>query len=105
MGLAPYGAPRYVDQLSELLLLQPDGTYRLNLDYFRHHREDLGYQWRNCAPEIGPCIRRGCSDLAREPRQPGAEISDRDRDIARSTQELFEAGLFNLLAALHERYR
>ena len=104
MGLAPYGAPRYVDRLSEVLLLQGDGTYRLNLDYFRHHREDLGFQWRNCAPYVGPVYSARLSDLLGEPRRPGAQISNRDRDIARSTQDLFEAGLFNLLAALHDRY-
>ena len=105
MGLAPYGKPRYVDQLGELVLLQPDGTYRLKLDYFRHHREDVGLRWRNCAPEVGPLYSTGLPELLGQPRKPGAAISDRDRDIARSTQELFETGLFNLLAALHERYR
>ena len=50
MGLAPYGSPTYVDRLREVLLLQGDGTYRLNLGCFRHHREDLGFRWRNCAP-------------------------------------------------------
>src|SRR5438128_4225759 len=31
MGLAPYGEPRFVDALRELLRLQADGTLRLNL--------------------------------------------------------------------------
>ena len=35
MGLAPYGEPRYVDPiLNELIDLKPDGTFRLNMDYF-----------------------------------------------------------------------
>ena len=68
MGLAPYGEPRYVDQLREVVLLQPDGTYRLNLDYFRFHREDFGYQWRDCAPEAGA----GVLDAARRPTRAAA---------------------------------
>jgi carbamoyltransferase len=35
MGLAPYGEPKYVDQiLGNLLDLKKDGTFRLNQDYF-----------------------------------------------------------------------
>ena len=35
MGLAPYGTPRYVSQIyEELIDVKPDGTFRLNLDYF-----------------------------------------------------------------------
>jgi carbamoyltransferase len=88
-----------------VLLLQDDGRYRLNLEYFRHHREHLGFQWRNRAPQVDPVYSARLAELLGEPRQAGAEITERDRDIARSTQELFEAGLFNLLAAVHERYR
>jgi carbamoyltransferase len=35
MGLAPYGEPRYVQKIFEHLIdLKPDGSFRLNLDYF-----------------------------------------------------------------------
>ena len=35
MGLAPYGQPRYVDRIRDHLLdLRPDGSFRLNLEYF-----------------------------------------------------------------------
>src|SRR5262249_28878922 len=35
MGLAPYGEPRYRDLiLDKLIDLKPDGSFRLNLDYF-----------------------------------------------------------------------
>ena len=35
MGLAPYGRPRFADLIRrELVDLRPDGSYRLNLDYF-----------------------------------------------------------------------
>jgi len=35
MGLAPYGTPRYAKVIKdELIDIKPDGSYRLNLDYF-----------------------------------------------------------------------
>src|SRR2546429_4454454 len=51
MGLAPYGNPAYGEELHRVLR-QDDGAFRLELDYFRHHREDIGYRWRNCAPSV-----------------------------------------------------
>lgn len=35
MGLAPYGEPRFADIIrSELIDIKPDGSFRLNMDYF-----------------------------------------------------------------------
>ena len=37
MGLAPYGEPKYVKAIYEHLLdLKPDGTFRMNMDYFNY---------------------------------------------------------------------
>ena len=40
MGLAPYGTPKYVQAIYDNLIdLKPDGTFRLNMDYFNYcHR-------------------------------------------------------------------
>ena len=35
MGLAPYGEPRYVDEIKQHLIdIKEDGSFRLNMDYF-----------------------------------------------------------------------
>jgi len=35
MGLAPYGRPKYVEVIYDKLMdLKPDGTFRMNLEYF-----------------------------------------------------------------------
>jgi carbamoyltransferase len=105
MGLAPYGEPQYLDELHELVRLQPDGTYRLNLDYFRHQRDQLSYTWRNCAPQIDAVYSAKLLELLGRPREPGGPITRRDRDLARSIQEVFESALFHLLGTLHDRYQ
>src|SRR2546430_14436397 len=43
MGLAPYGQPAFLEQIRELVPIQPDGTFRLNLRYFRHHTDNVSY--------------------------------------------------------------
>jgi carbamoyltransferase len=38
MGMAPYGTPRYVDEVRKLVRMSPDGGFRLDMDYFAFHR-------------------------------------------------------------------
>ena len=39
MGLAPYGNPLYVNKIKdELIDIKEDGTFRLNMTYFKYHR-------------------------------------------------------------------
>src|SRR5690606_39657287 len=37
MGMAPYGEPRYVDKVKQLITLNGDGSFELNMDYFSFH--------------------------------------------------------------------
>ena len=37
MGMAPYGRPLYMDRLEKLVDSYPDGSFRLNMDYFSYH--------------------------------------------------------------------
>lgn len=38
MGMAPYGEPRYGEQIDKLFKLYSDGSFWLNMDYFSFHR-------------------------------------------------------------------
>lgn len=37
MGMAPFGAPRYVDEVRKLIRVGEDGSFELNMDYFSFH--------------------------------------------------------------------
>ena len=37
MGMAPYGTPRYTDDVYKLIKVGDDGSFRLNMDYFSFH--------------------------------------------------------------------
>jgi carbamoyltransferase len=37
MGMAPYGVPRYVDEIRRLIRVAADGCFALDLDYFSFH--------------------------------------------------------------------
>jgi carbamoyltransferase len=104
MGLAPYGQPAYLKQIRELVRIQPDGTFRLNLQYFRHHTGNVSYSWENCAPTVGTLYRDALIELLGRPRKQGEALEQKHKDIARSVQTIYEEAFLELLRALHKQY-
>jgi len=90
MGLAPYGKPVYVQTIyDELIDIKPDGTFRLNMDYFDYC---TGLKMTNSRFEKlfgGP---------AREPESP---LTQREMDLARSIQVVTEEVTLRLARTMH----
>jgi carbamoyltransferase len=107
MGLASYGAPRYLEQMRDIVHLQADGTFRLNLDYFRHQTEKIEYQWDSGAPQAhaGNLFSDRLVEALGPARGPDEALSEKHKDIARSAQAMYEEAFFSLLRALHSRYQ
>ena len=103
MGLAPYGQPVFMDAMREIVLLHHDGSYTLNLSFFRHHREHVPYRWNNGAPQVGDLFSVALENLLGPRRDPKEPLTDRHRDIARSAQAMYEEAFFNLLHVLQAR--
>ncbi|KAA3622845.1 MAG: carbamoyltransferase, partial [Proteobacteria bacterium] len=104
MGLAPYGEPRFVNEMRRVVQLVDDGGYRLNLDYFVHHRENVVYEWDGGEPVFGRIYSNELEALLGPARRPDEEITQRHRDIAHSIQAMYEEAFFHLLDRLHERH-
>ena len=105
MGLAPYGEPKFLDQMRQIVCVQQDGTFKLGLDFFRHHRENVHYTWDNCSPEIGTVFSSELETLLGPARQAGEPLDQRHKDLARSAQAMYEEAFFALLNALQAKYR
>jgi carbamoyltransferase len=104
MGLAPYGEPKFVRQMSGLVDIGNNGKFKLDLRYFRHHTANVSYSWNNCAPEVGKLFRDEMAELLGPPRNSDAPLEQRHKDLARSAQIVYEEAFFALLLALHRRY-
>jgi carbamoyltransferase len=104
MGLAPYGKPAYLGEMREIVRLLPDGTFKLDLDYFTHHTEEMPYQWENAAPQAGDLFSWALEGLLGPRRQPEDPLEDRHRDIARSVQAMYEEAFFHLIGPLQQRF-
>lgn len=105
MGLAPYGEPKYLEQMRQIVRVQSDGTFKLALDYFRHHRENVHYTWDNCSPEIGTVFSPELEKLLGPARQKGEPLDQRHKDLARSAQAMYEEAFYALLQSLHAKYQ
>ncbi len=104
MGLAPYGKAKYLDEMRQIVLLQDDGSYRLNLDYFRHHKESVATEWENGSPVFGCLFSDKVAELLGPVRAKGEDLSQKHMDIAHSIQAMYEEAFFHLLNKLHERH-
>ncbi len=89
MGLAPYGQPKYVNQILENLVdLKPDGSFRLDMSYFDYC---TGLTMTN--PKF--------SDLFGAPvRKPDQLLTSFHMDIAASIQRVLEEAVMRLTRAL-----
>lgn len=90
MGLAPYGEPKYVKAIYDHLLdLKPDGTFRLNMDYF------------NYCTGLTMTNRKFDEVFGGPPRKPESKLGQREMDLARSVQEVTEEVMLRLSRTLH----
>jgi carbamoyltransferase len=103
MGLAPYGAPRRLEQMRRIVRLEPKGRFSLDLAYFRHHRETATFQWSEGAPVFGQLFSEALEDLVGPRRAPDEPLEDRHRDLARSVQAMYEEAFFHLIGHLQAR--
>jgi len=104
MGLAAYGKPEYLPQIKQIVHLQDDGTFRLNLDYFQHHTKKLNYEWEDGNPNVGTLFSEELTQLLGPRRSPEDPMTERHWHIAHSTQTMYEEAFFHLLNHLHKRH-
>jgi len=104
MGLAPYGKPKYVDKLREVIHPTDGGRFELNLDYFRHHNEGIEMTWDDGSPQIGKVFSPKLAELL----GPERDVEDPDffgkwADIAHSAQVVYEEIFFHVVGDLQKR--
>lgn len=103
MGLAPYGRPTQIDKLRKIVRLKNDGSFELDLRYFRHHKEEIPHQWLNGSPEIGDLFSPALEDLLGPRRAKAEPLTADHHNLARSVQAMYEEAFFHLITKLQAR--
>jgi len=104
MGLAPYGEPKYLDAMRKIVLLQDDGSFKLDLRWFRHATEKVPYEWEGGEPSVGTLYSAELASLLGPARGKDEPLTQTHKDLARSVQAMYEEAFFHLLNALHRRH-
>jgi carbamoyltransferase len=90
MGLAPYGQPKFMKEMDELITIAEDGSFKMNMKYFAY---DYGLTMTN-------------GNFARlfggPPRPPESKLTQREMDIAASVQKVTEEVMLRMTRHLHK---
>lgn len=115
MGMAPYGIPRYVDEVRKVVRIHDDGSFALDLDYFTFHYSATRTYSRKFEALFGaprpperPFFTAGTEYPSYFGPKPGnfAELAAENQhyaDIAASIQVVTEDVLVGLARAAHAR--
>ena len=110
MGMAPYGQPKYLDLLNQLVSVDEAGGVFLNMDYFSYHYSLEGAFNDKFVALFGP-PRTPESDFYTLTTNPGkdvlgwddavAEQNQKYADIAASIQRFTEETILKMVRAVH----
>ena len=103
MGLAPYGEPKYVDKLKQIVKLKDNGLFELDESYFIHSTEGVAMTWDNGAPFIGRIYSDKVIQEFGQPRDKDESLNQYHKDIAASVQKHCEDVIFHVLNHLQKR--
>jgi len=116
MGMAPYGAPRYMDKIFDhLLRVDDDGSFRMNMDYFSYHYSDEKTFNSRFVDLFGPPRDPRMHFFTSQTRFPSyfgekpADFAEQCRlnehyaDVAASIQKVIEEIILRLARDLHKR--
>ena len=105
MGLAPYGKPTFVDKLKKIIQLNSDGTFKLNLDYFKFYKQNFSYKWDAGEIKIEDLYSKKLINLLGKEKNKKDEINSFHKDLAHSAQKVYEEAFLNILNNLFKKYK
>jgi carbamoyltransferase len=102
MGLAPYGKPKYVDKIRQIIRFEDNGLFSWDASYFAPPTEiKLGYEGN--IPTVSTLFSEKFETLLGPARVNGAELTQDHKDIAASVQRICEDLIIHLLKHLQAR--
>ena len=97
MGMAPYGEPKYVHLLEDIVKLTPDGLFRLNLKYFRKATSGVISYDDNHVPVVKEMFSELMIAKFGQPRKKDEPLTQYHKDLAASVQKMTETVIFHIL--------
>ncbi len=102
MGLAALGKPKYLNIMRDMVRDTPGG-FELNLQYFKHHRQEPAYLWEGGEPSFEDVYSKELAKVLGPARAYSEPIAENHADLAASLQARYEEVFFRLLNRLYEK--
>ena len=103
MGMAPYGEPKYIDKLEDVIYVQKNGLFSLNLKYFRKGTEGVISYGEDHLPVVQPMYSNEMIELFGPPRKREEALTQYHKDLAASVQRITEQTVFHIIESLQKR--
>ena len=112
MGMAPYGEPRYIDDVHKVVRVADDGSIEMNMDYFSYHYSTTDTFNQKFVELFGPARKPESEffSLVTHPNKDHPEWDDRTADenqkyadIAASIQRVTEEIVLKMVNTAHQK--
>lgn len=102
MGLAPYGKPVYLKEMRDILILEKDGLFKLNLDYFIHHKKGITTKiFEDNDPTPSLIYSEKMEKVFGKARESSEPLTEHHKNLAASVQKYCEEAIFHIQKRLH----
>jgi carbamoyltransferase len=105
MGLSGLGKTTELSKFDKIISLKNNGEFKLNLDYFNHHKKRISYSWNNSSPVTNNLFNEKIYSLFGAPRKKDEDITEHHKNIAACVQKVYENALFNILDFVYKKYK
>ncbi|HVG41734.1 MAG TPA: carbamoyltransferase C-terminal domain-containing protein, partial [Chitinophagaceae bacterium] len=103
MGLAPYGEPKYVDKLRDVLQFTDNGLFKWNDKYFKSAKDVIVTYGEDHIPVIGKLFTAHLEEKFGKERTKDEPLSQYHKDLAASVQRFTEELIFHIVNHLQKR--
>ena len=104
MGLSSYGKPTEINKIYNIINLNKEHFFSLNLDYFDHHRKEVMQSWYNSSPKQIRLFNKKISSLLGSARNKNENINEYHKNLAASAQYVYEEIFFNIIDYAGKKY-
>ncbi len=103
MGLAPYGEPKYVDKLRDVIQFTNNGLFSWNSKYFKSAKDVVVTYGDDHIPYVSPLYTEYSEEKFGKARAKGEELTQYHKDMAASVQRFTEELIFHIINHLQKR--
>jgi carbamoyltransferase len=104
MGLSSYGKPTEINKIYNIINLNKERFFSLNLDYFDHHRKEVMQSWYNSSPKQIRLFNKKINSLLGSARNKNENINEYHKNLAASAQYVYEEIFFNIIDYAGKKY-